>query len=73
MPFPSLMELGSLIGTFGNNRYAGGVLGHNGRIYGIPHDATAVLCIDPASQALDSFGNIPVQFEKFYSYCSGAS
>ena len=31
------------------SKWAGGVLARNGRIYGIPHNATSVLVIDPAA------------------------
>lgn len=35
----------------GKYKYLGGVLGKDGRIYGIPSDADYVLCIDPKTQA----------------------
>lgn len=36
--------------TDGKYKYLGGVLGKDGKIYGIPSDADYVLCIDPLSQ-----------------------
>ncbi|HPP78069.1 hypothetical protein, partial [Methanospirillum sp.] len=44
---------GSLSGT---NKWVGGVLAPNGKIYGIPHDATTVLEIDPVSKTATTFG-----------------
>ena len=36
--------------TDGKYKYLGGVLGRDGKIYGVPSDADHVLCIDPATQ-----------------------
>jgi hypothetical protein len=50
----NVSTFGSLSGT---NKWRGGVLAPNGCIYGIPHDSTTVLKIDPSGiggVALDS-------------------
>jgi len=42
----------------GVNKYAGGVLAPNGKIYCIPADAEQVLEIDPSNNTTNLFGNI---------------
>ena len=46
---------GSLTGT---NKWVGGVLAPNGKIYGIPFDSTQVLEIDPITQTTALFGSL---------------
>jgi len=51
------------IDTFGSlgsdsGKWEGGVLAPNGKIYGIPHNSTAVLEIDPASRTATTFGSL---------------
>ena len=48
--------------TFGNagsgaSKWFGGVLANNGKIYGIPYDASSVLEIDPIGLTTSTFGN----------------
>jgi hypothetical protein len=38
----------------GTGKWAGGVLAPNGKIYGIPSDATSVLIIDPTTNTADT-------------------
>ena len=44
----------SIPGVDGSNKWAGGVLAGNGKIYGMPHDATSVLIIDPTADTNDT-------------------
>ena len=46
---------GSLSGT---NKWVGGVLAPNGKIYGIPHNSTSVLEIDPTTNTVSTFGSL---------------
>ena len=49
--------------TFGNlpgyEKWIGGVLAPNGKIYGIPASSTTVLEIDPVTKTATTFGNLP--------------
>ena len=49
------------LGDFGNfsepYKWAGGVLAPNGKIYGIPHNSSSVLEIDPVSRIAKTFGS----------------
>ncbi len=50
----------------GGTKWAGGALAPNGRIYAVPFGASAVLEIDPAGRALETFGEIPVVLDGAY-------
>ena len=41
----------------GDDKWRGGVLAANGNIYGIPCDATQVLCFDPRTQQATRVGD----------------
>ncbi len=49
-------------GLVGQNKWQGGVLAPNGRIYGIPRDSTSVLIIDPATNTADTTTIDSVQY-----------
>ena len=70
-PLTSLNLTGEFLGedyvyrnatTFGNltgsNKWLGGVLAPNGKIYGIPFNSTAVLEIDPVAKTATTFGSL---------------
>ena len=42
----------------GADKWIGGVLAPNGKIYGIPYDSTSVLVIDPATNTTSTFGSL---------------
>ena len=44
----------AITGLSGTGKWLGGVLAPNGKIYGIPLDATSVLIIDPASNTANT-------------------
>jgi hypothetical protein len=48
-------QFGSLSGS---NKWGGGVLAPNGKIYGIPRNSTTVLEIDPATNTTTTFGSL---------------
>ena len=49
----------NLFGSFsGNNKWLGGVLAPNGKIYGIPGNSTQILEIDPVNQTTSLFGSL---------------
>ena len=48
-------SFGSLSGTI---KWYGGVLAPNGKIYGIPYNATTILEIDPVSKTTTTFGSL---------------
>lgn len=52
-PFEKKYDINSLSGLSGTNKWAGGVLARNGKIYCIPRDSTCVLIIDPSMNTLD--------------------
>ena len=52
---PDVSTFGSLAGT---NKWYGGVLAPNGKIYGIPFDASTILEIDPETQTTSTFGSL---------------
>ena len=54
-PFVTTQLFGSLSGT---NKWRGGVLAPNGKIYGIPFNSTQVLEVDPATQTTQLFGSL---------------
>mgnify|MGYP000889436384 CR=1 FL=1 len=49
----------------GTNKWAGGVLAANGKIYGIPATASGVLCIDPSTKSVSIFGNLDTTAWKY--------
>jgi hypothetical protein len=49
----------------GNDKYFGGVLAPNGKIYGIPRNSTQILCIDPETHMTELFGDIPEGTERW--------
>ncbi|HNF13237.1 MAG TPA: putative Ig domain-containing protein [Leptospiraceae bacterium] len=53
---------GSLAGT---NKWFGGVLAPNGKIYGIPYDSASVLVIDPSTDTASTFGSVGVGTAKW--------
>ena len=53
---PSINLFGSLSG---NNKWLGGVLAPNGKIYGIPRNSTQILEIDPTNNTTSLFGSLP--------------
>ena len=42
----------------GSDKWVGGVLAPNGKIYGIPYNSTSVLVIDPATNTTSTFGSL---------------
>ena len=42
----------------GSEKWYGGVLAPNGKIYGIPANSTQVLCVDPETHTTELFGNL---------------
>ena len=60
---PSINLFGSLSG---NNKWVGGVLAPNGKIYGIPNTSTQVLEIDPVNQTTSLFGSFSSGSSKWY-------
>jgi hypothetical protein len=42
----------------GTDKWVGGVLAPNGKIYGIPFYSTTVLCIDPSNNTVSTFGSL---------------
>ena len=50
----------------GSEKWLGGVLAPNGKIYGIPRNSTTVLCIDPSNNTTSTFGDLSGTF-KWYS------
>ena len=50
-----LITFGSFAGA---NKWIGGVLAPNGKIYGIPYNSTQVLEIDPVTQTTTLFGSL---------------
>ena len=42
----------------GSNKWTGGVLAPNGKIYGIPHNSTEILEIDPVAKTTSTFGSL---------------
>ena len=52
---PQVSTFGSLAGSW---KWVGGVLAPNGKIYGIPSDATKVLEIDPVAKTTTTFGSL---------------
>ena len=51
--------LSNLFGNLtGTNKWSGGVLAPNGKIYGVPFSSTQVLEIDPVSQTTNLFGSL---------------
>ena len=55
VPTQTTTLFGNLSGT---NKWYGGVLSHNGKIYCIPFTSTQVLEIDPVTQTTTLFGNL---------------
>ena len=48
----------NLFGSFsGDNKWLGGVLAPNGKIYGMPGNSTQILEIDPVNQTTSLFGS----------------
>ena len=60
---PSINLFGSL--STSQNKWIGGVLAPNGKIYGIPFDSTQVLEIDPINQTTNLFGSLSGDQEWF--------
>ena len=54
---------GSLSGT---NKWWGGVLAPNGKIYGIPHNSATVLEIDPVAITATTFGSLGTGENKWW-------
>jgi hypothetical protein len=52
-------EVYTIPGPAGSELYLGGILGTNGKIYGIPFDATSYLEIDPQTETYSQFGSAP--------------
>ena len=57
--------------TFGSvgtdtNKWFGGVLAPNGKIYGIPANASTVLEIDPVNQTATTFGSVGTGSNKWF-------
>jgi len=51
-------SISSLFGNFeGSDKYIGGVLAPNGKIYCVPNNSTQILVIDPATNTTALFGN----------------
>ena len=50
----------------GSNNWIGGVLANNGKIYGIPADATQVLEINPVGLTTSTFGSLGSVTNKWY-------
>ena len=62
MESTSLFDGGTdLSGT--DNKWVGGVLAPNGKIYGIPFNSTTVLCIDPSDNTVSTFGSLSGTFK----------
>lgn len=49
----------------GINKWQGGVISRNGKIYGIPADSTSILVIDPSNNSTYTFGSLVVRANKF--------
>jgi hypothetical protein len=47
----------------GGDKWYGGVLAPNGKIYGIPRNSTSVLVIDPATDTASTFGTLSGSFK----------
>jgi hypothetical protein len=62
-PSTSILTFGSL--EAGVAKWSGGVLAPNGKIYGIPFDATEVLEIDPVGLTTSTFGSLGVDAGKW--------
>ena len=60
---PDVSTFGSLSGT---NKWVGGVLAPNGKIYGIPFGSTTILEIDPEAQTASTFGSVGTGAWKWY-------
>ncbi|HNO25308.1 MAG TPA: hypothetical protein PKK94_20180, partial [Leptospiraceae bacterium] len=55
----SSAETTSTFGSLGGTvKWAGGVYAPNGKIYGIPHNSTTVLVINPAANSASTFGSL---------------
>ena len=54
----SLLTFDGGVDLSGTNKWVGGVLAPNGKIYGIPRDSTSVLCIDPSDNSITTFGSL---------------
>ena len=52
---PGVSTFGSLAGTV---KWFSGVLAPNGKIYGIPYNASTILEIDPETQTTSTFGSV---------------
>lgn len=61
-----LSQTTNVVSTFGNyvgnEKWFGGVAGHNGKIYCIPRNSNEILVIDPSEDSTYTFGNIADQF-----------
>ena len=52
-------ETTETFGSFtGTNKWFGGVLAPNGKIYYVPYSSTQVLCIDPSNNTTSLFGSL---------------
>ena len=63
----------SLTGGVKSYAWHGTVAAADGRIYGIPHTATTVLCLDPRTGELSTFGNVQKGDNKYWSGILGPS
>jgi|GEM_PF-6627139 len=63
-----IVESTRAIGSFlsGGNKWAGGVVAPNGKIYGIPANNFTVLEIDPETMATTTFGNVGAEADKWF-------
>jgi hypothetical protein len=50
----------------GSNKWVGGALGPNGKIYGIPRNATQLLEIDPATKTSALVGTVSSSTNKWF-------
>merc|ERR1740130_849515 len=51
----------------GPAKWEGGVLGKDGKIYGIPYNSTQILCIDPKHKTATTFGRLSPNTCKYRS------
>eukprot|EP01047_Picozoa_sp_COSAG01_P002089 COSAG01_NODE_53_length_31352_cov_23.122452_11_plen_521_part_00 len=59
MPGQGVARTDVITGLSGINKWAGGVLGADGRIYGIPYSAPTVLIINPITHVADTTTMVP--------------
>lgn len=64
---PVISTLGASLGA--GNKWAGGLLGLDGKIYGIPFAATTSLVIDPATNTVTTVGSFSATTNKYVGGC----